>query len=62
MPDIPELERHCGSWIIIERGTGLVLCETFERAWLDSVDQSLFEILTTAAYLGRLNARIKANA
>lgn len=58
---VPDLPRHCGSWVIVRRDTGQGVLETFSRAVCERVNASSYEVLTTLDYLGRLNARIRAN-
>lgn len=57
---IPDLEPHCGSWIIVSRDTGASVFETFNRSTAERVNQDRYEVLTAADYLGRFNARIRA--
>lgn len=52
---IPELERHCGSWIVSRRDTGEVAFETFERSVVERLDPAKAIIETAAQYLGRLH-------
>lgn len=59
MAHVPELERHCGSWIIVNRETGGAVCELYDRARVETVNQDRFEVLTAAEYLGRLNKQLK---
>ena len=60
MPNIPALEPHCGSWIIVARATGLPVFETFNRRTAEAINQSAYEVLTAAQWLGRFNASLKA--
>lgn len=57
---VPPLPRHCGSWVIVRRDTGQGVLETFSRAVAERVNAASYEVLTTADYLGALNARIRA--
>ena len=52
---IPALERHCKSWIVVERATGIAVFETFERSTALAVNQSRYEVLTALQWLVRLN-------
>jgi hypothetical protein len=58
---IPPLPRHCGSWIIVNRATGVAICETYDRRlileWAE--DDQTIEVLTSLEYLQRVNARIR---
>lgn len=53
--DIPSLEHHCGSWIIVSRFSGKPVCETFERNVAERINQSSYEVLTANQWLQRLN-------
>lgn len=57
---VPDLEPHCGSWVIVRRDTGQGVFETFKRSVAEKVNGASYEVLTAADYLGRLNARIRA--
>jgi hypothetical protein len=59
---VPDLEPHCGSWIISERGTGGAVLELFERATVERINQDKYRVETAAQYLGRVNAAIRAGA
>lgn len=52
---IPQLEPHCGSWIVISRATGKAVLETFERRTAEAINQSAYEVLTAAQWLTELN-------
>jgi hypothetical protein len=56
---IPELEPHCGSWVIVDRATGNPIAETFRRKIVGAVDQEKFEVVTTAQWLARVNRKIR---
>lgn len=60
MTRVPDLEPHCGSWIVVSRVTGRPVLETFERRTAEAVDQDRYEVLTAAQWLGRFNAAAKA--
>lgn len=53
----PELEPHCGSWVIVQRTTRNVVRETFSKALADRVadNEPQFEVLTTAQWLAEFN-------
>jgi hypothetical protein len=56
----PDLEPHCGSWVITDRWTGKAVFETFSRRTANAYSESpRAEVLTAAQYLGRLNARLR---
>ena len=64
MPQIPELEPHCGSWIISHADTGRAFVEltwrpNVEAMAADNGDKIIIE--TAAQYLGRINAAIAAS-
>jgi len=56
MTQIPELEPHCASWIIVSKDSGKPVFETFSRKIASAVNQSRYEVLTAAQWLGRFNA------
>ena len=60
MQTIPELEPHCGSWIVIRKSDGAAVCELFSRQLVERVNRDKFAILTTAQYLGAFNRSIRA--
>jgi len=60
MATVPELESHCGSWIIVYRATGNPVMETFDRRTAEAVNQEAFEVLTAAQWLGRFNRSVAA--
>jgi hypothetical protein len=54
MMAIPELERHCGSWIAtLPNG---VVAEFFDRRNAEKADAAGWKVETAAQYLGRINA------
>jgi len=59
MQPIPELQRHCGSWIIVDRATGRSVFETFERATAERVNQDKYEVLTALQWLIRFNNSVR---
>lgn len=62
MSRIPPLERHCGSWIAVDRDTGKAVAELFTRRVAEHINQERYEVLTAAQYLGRLNRSIREQA
>jgi hypothetical protein len=54
---IPELERHCGSWICTSP-TGQVR-EFFDRSNAEVAKRNGWTVETAAQYLGRINSAIK---
>lgn len=57
---IPDLPPHCGSWIIVRRGTLESVAEFFDRRPVERVNFDRYEALTAADYLGRKNAQIRS--
>ena len=55
MTTIPELERHCGSWTIIDRATGKTVLETFNRKVAEAINQDKYEVKTTLQHLCSFN-------
>jgi len=55
----PNLEPHCGSWVIVQRTTRDAVLETFSRVFADRVadNETQFEVLTAAQWLAEFNAR-----
>ncbi len=62
MAAVPELEAHCGSWIVSCRDTGAAVIELFERETAERINQEKYRVETAAQYLGRVNAAIRAGA
>lgn len=58
LTSIPQLEPHCGSWMATS-SSGQVL-EVWDREDAEQLAKSGWRIETAAAYLGRLNTKIKA--
>ena len=56
---IPELEHHCGSWVVCNKASGAVVLETFHRATAERVNQAKYGVETAAQYLGRINQKIR---
>ena len=54
----PDLEPHCGSWIVVHDGRAL--CELFERENADRAAQLGLEVVTAAEWLARVNREISA--
>ena len=55
---IPELEPHCGSWIVCLRDTGEVIGEFFHRPNIEKFNPDRVTIETTLQYLVRINREI----
>lgn len=49
------------SWVIIEKTTGKVICETFSRKFLAHLNTQRYRAVPTGEYLPKLNAAIKKN-
>lgn len=62
MATVPDLEPHCGSWLISERDSGTAVLELFERSTVERINQEKYRVETAAQYLGRVNAAIRAGA
>jgi hypothetical protein len=63
IPHIPELERHCGSWVVTDRQTGKVIGEFYRRRTVELCAEfcpNSLLIETAAQYLGRINGEIRA--
>jgi hypothetical protein len=56
---IPKLERHCKSWIVVSRSTGLIILETYSRWTVLAINQTNYEIFTAYQWLCRFNENIK---
>lgn len=54
-PNIPELEPHCGSWIVIDRSTGRAVGEFFERKTVERINFEKYQVLTAQQHLASLN-------
>lgn len=55
---VPELEPHCGSWIVLKEGKPIY--ETFDRRTAERAAGSPdLEVLTAAQWLARLNCTIR---
>lgn len=61
MTNIPELPHHCGSWVIVKKGTNEGICEFFksQRHIVEMINFEKFEALAADDYLARLNLDIK---
>ncbi len=58
---IPELGRFDGSWVVIERATGNVIWEIFDRRTAEAINQSKYHLMTIGDYLGYQNWAIQLN-
>lgn len=59
MNNIPQLEPHCGSWIIVSKATGKPVLETFSASVASKINQTRYEVLTALQWLGRFNTQIR---
>jgi hypothetical protein len=50
------------SWVIREKATGRVICETFSRRLVDALNIKRYEAVPLLQYLCELNATIRAQA
>ena len=55
MKTIPELEHHCGSWVVVSRATGQSVAEIFDRRIAAIVNLEKYELHTAAQWLAKLN-------
>lgn len=62
MPDIPELDPHCGSWVITRRATEEVIGEFYDRKLVERFNPATCLVETASQYLGRINAVIQEQA
>lgn len=58
MISIPELEPHCGSWIVSRRN-GEVIGEFYERHNVERFNPDTCFVETSAQYLARINRAIR---
>jgi hypothetical protein len=58
--NIPELPAHCGSWIIVHKGTKEAVVELFNRASVERINFNDYEALPASEYLARYNSIIAA--
>jgi hypothetical protein len=56
---IPELEPHCGSWVVVDRETGESVLETFSKRLAESINQNRYEVVTALQWLHRFNGRAR---
>ena len=66
MITVPELEPHCGSWVVVDvrdPAAPVALCEVVLRATVDRLAElaipGRIEILTAARWLGWFNRAVK---
>lgn len=45
----------------MRRATGEAVLETFERAVAEAINQGAYDVVTAAAWLGALNAKLRAD-
>jgi len=53
--DIPDLEPHCVSWVVIRNNDGKCIGEFFTRLSLSVFNANQVTVKTTAQYLASLN-------
>ena len=53
---VPDLPARCNSWIIVCRGTGWAVLETWRRDVAAAVNTERYEIRTALDHLQRVNA------
>ena len=54
MSAVPNLEHHCGSWVVVDRATGQSVLETFDRKTAEAINQDRYQVLTALQYLAAL--------
>ena len=59
MNEVPELEHHCGSWIISRKSDGKSVLETFSREIAEKINTEKYTIETALQYLCRINRKIR---
>ena len=57
--NIPELEHHCGSWIVVSRATDKAVTEIFERRNAERLNFDKYELQTAAQWLANLTTNRK---
>ena len=60
--EVPDLEPHCGSWVIVCRESGSPVLETFNRATAAAINTVKYEVLTALQWLARLNRKAKESS
>lgn len=55
---IPELEIHCGSWIVSSKVTGKAVAEIYSRKLAEKVNQTRYIVETAQQYLARFNREL----
>lgn len=56
LSEIPSLEHHCNSWVVIRKSDGQAIGEFYSRIALTNFNADQVEIKTTAQYLSELNS------
>lgn len=59
---VPVLERHCGSWVIVDLKTGRPAFETFDRATAADLDGERYEVLTALQWLSRFARAVASSS
>jgi hypothetical protein len=57
---IPELEPHCGSWVVSRKAGGAVIGEFFARSTVERFNPTTCRVETTAQYLARIKNAARA--
>lgn len=54
----PTLERHCGSWVVVQRTDRKAVCEIYSKTLADQIADNMknLEVLTAAQWLAEVNA------
>lgn len=56
---VPDLEPFCGSWIVVNRETGLPVIEIFSRCIAEKINFQRYEVFTAYQWLVKFNSQIK---
>lgn len=52
---VPDLPRHCASWVVVAPRTGRAVAETFSRANAERFAALGYDVLSAFDWLGRVN-------
>lgn len=55
---VPNLERHCGSWVIVN-ALGKAVAEVYERRNAEKADAAGYEVVSAATWLARVNYEVR---
>ena len=54
---VPDLPKHCGSWIVSCNATGTAVLETYDRRVAEAINTDKYTVHTAAAWLASLNSK-----